>query len=92
MSRAEVVSALESALESALDSAVCVVWAEVHLFLCVSSGSADSLRCHFGKEGSRAFGYDKALPGVFVSQPSPFYALETEGPASTILGPRRMVS
>jgi hypothetical protein len=57
---AEVASALESALESALDSAVCVGWAEVHLFLCVSSASADSLRCHFGKEGIRASGFDEA--------------------------------
>jgi hypothetical protein len=64
----------------------------VHLFLCVSSVSADSLRCHFGKEGSRAFGYDEALPGVFVSQPSPFYAQETQHPASSLLGPRRVVS
>jgi len=58
--RAEVASALESVLESALDSAVCVGWAEVHLFLCVSSVSADSLRCHFDKEGSRASGFDEA--------------------------------
>jgi hypothetical protein len=64
----------------------------VHLFLCVSSVSADSLRCHFGKEGSRAFGYDEALPGVFVSQPSHFYAQETQHPASSVLGPRRVVS
>jgi hypothetical protein len=34
--------------------------------------SADSLRCHFGKERSQTFDYDEALPGVFVSQPSPF--------------------
>jgi hypothetical protein len=46
----------------------------------------------FGKEGSRAFGYDEALPGVFVSQPSPFYAPETQHPASSLLGPRRVVS
>jgi len=54
--------------------------------------SADSLLCHFGKEGSRAFGYDEALPGVFVSQPSPFNAQETQHPASSLLGPRRVVS
>jgi hypothetical protein len=52
----------------------------------------DSLQCHFGKEGSRTFGFDEALPGVFVSPPSPFYAQETEHPASSLLGPRRVVS
>jgi hypothetical protein len=64
----------------------------MHLFLCVSSVSADSLRGHFGKEGSRTFGYDEALPGVFVSQSSPFYAQETQHPVSSLLGPRRVVS
>jgi hypothetical protein len=54
--------------------------------------SADSLQCHFGKEGSQTFGFDEALPGVFVSQPSPFYAQETQHPASSLLGPRGMVS
>ena len=58
----------------------------------VSSMSADSLRCHFGKEGSRTLGFDKALPGVFVSQPSPFCAKETQHHASVLLGPRRVVS
>jgi len=53
-------SALESALETAWDSAVCVGWAEVPLLLCVSSASADSLWCQFGKEGIRASGFDEA--------------------------------
>ena len=79
-------------VELAMESALCVGQGEVHLFLCVSSVSADSLRCHFGKEGSRAFGYDEALPGVFVSQPSPFYAQETQHPTCSLLGPRRLVS
>jgi len=60
MFRAEVVSALEAAPESALESAVCVGWAEVHLFLYVSSVSADFLRCHVGKEGIWVCGYDEA--------------------------------
>ena len=60
MFRAEVASALESALESALDSTVCIGWVEVHLFLCVSSTSADSLQCHFSKEGIWASGCDEA--------------------------------
>jgi hypothetical protein len=61
-------------VELALESALCVGRVEVHLFLCISSVSADSLRCYFDKEGSWTFGFDKALPGVFVSQPSPCYA------------------
>jgi len=79
-------------VESALESALCVGQVEVHLFLCVSSMSADSLRCHFGKEGCRTFGYDEALPGVFVSQASPFCAKETQHPASCLLGPRHVIS
>jgi len=75
-------------VESALGSAHCVSRVEVHLFLCISSESADSMRCHFGKEGSRTFGFDEALPGVFVLQPSPFYAQETQHPAASLLGPR----
>ena len=47
-------------VELAMESALCVGQGEVHLFLCVSSVSADSLRCHFGKEGSQPFGYDEA--------------------------------
>jgi len=40
--------------------AVCVGWAEVHLFLCLSSVSADCLRWHLGKEGIQACGFDEA--------------------------------
>jgi hypothetical protein len=61
-------------VESALESALCVGRVEVYLFLSVSSMSADSLRCHFGKEGSRTFGFDEALPGVFLLHTSPFCA------------------
>ena len=79
-------------VESALESAHCVGRVEVQLFLWVFSVSADSLRCHFGKEGSQTFGFDDALPGVFVSQPSSFCAQETQHPASFLLGPRHVVS
>jgi hypothetical protein len=79
-------------VESVLDSALCVRRGEVHLFLSVSIVSADSLRCHFGKEGSPTFGYDEALLPVFVLQPSPFYAQETQHPTSSLLRPRRVVS
>jgi len=79
-------------VESALESALCVSRVEVHLFDCVSSVSAGSLRCHFGKEGSRPFGFDRALLGVVVSQPSPLCAQETQHPVSSLLGPRQVVS
>jgi hypothetical protein len=49
-----------SALELAMKSTVCVAWAEVHLFLCISSMSADVLRCHLGKQGTRVCGFDEA--------------------------------
>jgi len=79
-------------VESALESALCVGRVEVHLYLCVSGVSADSLRCHLGKEGSWAFSVDESLPGVFVSQPSPVYDQETHHPASSLLGPQCVVS
>jgi len=79
-------------VESALESALCVGRVGVHLFLCVSRVSPASLRCHFGKEVSRPFGFDLALPGVFVSQPSPFGAQETQHPASSLLRAQRVVS
>jgi hypothetical protein len=53
---------------------------------------ADALQCHFGKEGSWTCGFDEALPGVFVLQPSSCHALETEHPASSLLSPQCMVS
>jgi hypothetical protein len=78
--------------ESALESATCVGRVEVHLFLSISSVSADSLRCRFGKEGSQTCGFDEALPGVSVSQPSPCYAQETQHPACSLLRPWHVVS
>jgi len=61
--RAEV----ESALEPALECPVCVRWAEVHLFVCVSRVCADFLWCHVVKGSIRACGFDEAQPGVFLS-------------------------
>ena len=61
-----------AAVRSALESAAYVSWVEVHLFFCVPRVSADSLLCHFGRVGSQMFGFDKALPAVFVLQLSPF--------------------
>jgi len=83
--------ACRAVVESALGSTLCVGRVEVHLFRCISSVSVDYLRCHFGKEGSQTFGFDEALPGVSVLQPSPFCAQETQHPASSLLGPRCVV-
>jgi len=79
-------------VQLALESALYIGRVEMDQCLCISSMSADCLRCHFGKEGSRMFGFDEALPGVFLSKPSPFCAQETQHPASSLLGPRRVVS
>jgi hypothetical protein len=84
--------AFQAEVKLALESALCVGPMQVHQFLCVSTVSADSLRCHFCKEGSRTFGFDEALLGIIVSQPSPLHALETEYPDSSLLGPRRVDS
>ena len=83
--------ACRAEVESALEAALCGGWVEVHLLICVCSVSADSLQCNFGKEGSRTFGFDEALLGVFVSQHSPFYAQETQHPTSCVFGPWRVV-
>ena len=84
--------ACQAVVEPALECALCVGRVEVHLFLYVSSVSADPLRCHFGKKGSRTFGFDEALLGVFVSYPSAFCAQQTQHPACSLLRPRRVVS
>jgi hypothetical protein len=65
---------------------------EVHLFHCGSSMSAEFSWSHFGKEDSHMFGFDEALLGVFVLQPSSLYAKETQHPASSLLGPRCVIS
>jgi len=77
--------------ESALESALCVGRVVVNLFLCVSSLSADSLLCQFGKAGSRPFGFEETLLGAFVSQPSPLCAQEIQHPACSVLRPQRVV-
>jgi hypothetical protein len=79
-------------VESALESALCVGWGEVHLFICVSSVLVDSLPCHVGKEDSWIFRFDEAFLGVFVALPSPYYAHETQQPASAVLGPWHVVT
>jgi len=76
----------------ALELAVCVRWMEVQLYLFVSSVSEESVRFDFGKEGIRPCHLDKALPVVFLLQPSSFYAQETQNPPSSHIGPSREVS
>jgi hypothetical protein len=64
--RAVVASPLESALESALDSAVCLSWAEVYLFLCVSSASVDTLWCNFGQKGIWGLWFWRSIAGCLA--------------------------
>jgi len=84
--------AFQGTVASALVSSVCVTWWQVHLVLCVSSVSADCLGCHWYKEGICPFDFDEALPGVLLLPPSPFYALETQHPVSSLLRLRCEVS
>jgi len=72
--------------EVAFRADVPLVLAEVRRFLWASSISADFLLWHFGMEGSHPYDLYKPLPGVFVSQPSPFYTQETQLLASSLLG------
>jgi hypothetical protein len=70
-----------------MESALCAIQMAVHLFRCVSSMLADSLCYHFGKEGSRAFAFDKVLQCINISQLSPVYAQETQLTDCERLGP-----
>jgi len=71
---------------------VCVGLEEVRPCLCASRVSVDSLRCHFGKEGGRRFGFHKPSPGVIILQLSPFYAQQIQHPTSSLPGLLRKVS
>ena len=71
---------------------VVLVMLEVHPCLCISSLMADSLLCHFGKEGSHLFDFHESLLGVFLSLPSTLYAQETQILESSLHGLRREVS
>jgi hypothetical protein len=77
---------------SALLLSVCIGGVEVHLFLYSSSMSADSLQCHFNREGIHQFDFDEALLGVFLSQPLPFYDQVTQHPTFSLFGPQRVVT
>jgi hypothetical protein len=83
---------VNSPLESVQETAGYVGKAEVNLYLCVSSGSADCLQCYFGREGIQQFGFDEVYPCVFLSQPSPYYAQETQQSGFSSLSPQHMVS
>jgi hypothetical protein len=65
---------------------------EEYLCLGTSSVSADSLRCHVGREDSQTCGFDEALLGDSLSLPLLFDAKETQHPASSLLKPGREVS
>jgi hypothetical protein len=72
-------------VEAVFRTEVPPVLVELWRFLCASSVTADSWLCHFGMEGSRQFDFYKPLPGVFLSQPSPFNDQETQLLASFLL-------
>jgi len=84
--------AFQVEVASVLVSAIWVGLEEVRLCHCASSVSVDSWRCHFGKEGSRQFDFDKPLPGVVRLQLSLFYAQEIQHPASSLPGLLREAS
>jgi len=71
---------------------VAPILVKVDLCLCVSSGSVNSLLCHFGKEGSHLFDFDEPLPGVILLQASSCSTQETQHPASSLLRLRQEVS
>jgi hypothetical protein len=75
--------------EVAFRAVVPPVLVEVRKFLCTSSGSAHSLLYHFGMGGSWPYDFCKPLLGVFLSQPSPSDAQETQLLASSLLGLQR---
>jgi hypothetical protein len=53
----------------ALEAILFVTRVEEHMFICISSVSADTSQRNLGKEGNWTFAFNKALPGVCVSQP-----------------------
>jgi hypothetical protein len=65
---------------------VAPVVVEVHLCLCASGLSVDSLLCHFDKEGSILCDFHEPLLGVYLSQPSPDYAQQKQLTTASLLG------
>jgi len=79
-------------VQVAFQASVAPVVVQVHPCLCASSESLDSLLCQFGKEDSHLFDFPEPLPGVFLSQPSPSYARETQYHATSLPELLRMVT
>jgi hypothetical protein len=77
---------------SALVAAVYLADMEVHMFVCVSSMSADSLSCHFGKEGIQPCGIDKAYLVVVLLQSLSGYERYNQLPSSWHFGTSHNVS
>jgi hypothetical protein len=70
---------------SALVSDFCIGQAEEHPYFFASSLCGYSTLWHFATEDTRLCGSDESSLGVFPSQPSPFYAQETQLPSSSLL-------
>jgi len=77
---------------TALESAVCIGQVEEHLFICITSMSADSVGCYFGKKDIRLCGFDETSHGVFQLHPLPIYAQEPQHTTSSLFGSRHEVS
>ena len=72
-------------MQVALRAEVAPVPLEVHPCLCTCRMSAESLLYRFGKEGSPLAEFHEPLPGVFISQPSPLDAQDTQLHSSSLL-------
>ena len=83
--------ALRAEMESVLVANLFAGRAAVSQFCPAFSVSADSLHCHFGKEGISFCGFAEAKPGVFPRQSLPPHPLETHCPTSSRLAYSRDV-
>jgi len=79
--RAEIAFRMEAAFRVDMPR----VLVEVCRFLSASGVSADCFLCDLSLEGRRPYDFYKPLLGVFLLQPSPFYAQDTQLLASSVL-------
>jgi len=84
--------AMQADVASVLVLAVWVTPVEVHLCICTTSMSWNSVLCHVGKERSHPFDFPQASPGVFPLQLSNFHPQETQLPTSPLHGLRPEVA
>jgi len=80
------------AAQVAFRASMVLVVVEVHLCLYPSNESVDTLLREYGKDDSPLFDFPQPLPCVFLSQPAPCYACETQHPTSSLPELRHVVS